>query len=285
MDEASLRADMIDGLEHRLGEPLGADVLTALQTVPRETFVADSPYANGASDEAGTRALAPETVARMLRALDADPGDDVLVVGVGIGYTAAALAEIVGARHVHAIDIDRRIVRLARTNLADAGYDAVLVDRRDGAGGLPEYAPYDRILVEAAVVAPPRALCDHVADGGRIVYPRGTADQTVAAIERVSTADAGEPDITDPASTDPVSHDPASDDPISDDPASDDPAPDGFRTVEEAGPVRLRPMLVDGEQTGVERNRTRREEAEFAERGYFAKHGWEREWIDWDDRI
>jgi protein-L-isoaspartate(D-aspartate) O-methyltransferase len=260
MDEASLRADMIDGLEHRLGEPLGADVVEALQTVPRETFVEDSPYANGASDEAGTRALAPETVARMLTTLDADTGDDVLVVGVGIGYTAAALAEIVGARHVHAIDIDRRIVRLARTNLADAEYGAVLVDRRDGAGGLPEYAPYDRILVEAAVVAPPRALCDQVADGGRIVYPRGTADQTVAAIEQVSTADSGCPE-------------------------DDDPAPDGFRTVEEAGPVGLRPMLVDGEQAGVERNRTRREEAEFAERGHFAKHGWEREWIDWDDRM
>ncbi len=279
MDEASLRADMIDGLEHRIEEPLGADVLAALQTVSRETFVDNSPYANGASDEAGTRALAPETVARMLTTLNADPGDDVLIVGAGIGYTAAALAEIVGVRRVHAIDIDRRIVRLARSNLADAGYDAVLVDRRDGAGGFPEYAPYDRVLVEAAVVAPPRALREQVSDGGRIVYPRGTADQTIAAVERSPTVDAGHPGVNDPASDDPESGDPTPDDP-----ELDDPAPDGFRTVEEAGPVRLRPMLVDGEQAGVERNRTRREEAEFAEREHFAKHGREREWIDWDDR-
>ncbi|WP_066411754.1 protein-L-isoaspartate O-methyltransferase family protein [Halorubrum aethiopicum] len=264
MDEAALRADMIEGLEHQLGEPLGASVLSALQTVPREAFVDDAPYANDASEEAGTRALAPATVARMLAAVDAEEGDDVLVVGAGIGYTSAALAEIVGARHVHAIDIDRRAVHLARSNLADAGYDAVLVDRRDGAGGLPEYAPYDRVLVEAAVVTPPRALRDQLDEAGRIVYPRGAGDQTIVAIE---PADGVEP-------TDRV-----------DRAGNDDPAPDGFRTVEEAGPARLRPMLVDGEQAGVERNRTRREDAEFAEQGYFARTGWEQEWIDWDERL
>ncbi|GAA0520947.1 protein-L-isoaspartate(D-aspartate) O-methyltransferase [Halorubrum aquaticum] len=270
MDESALRTDMIEGLEHQLGEPLGASVLSALQTVPREAFVDDAPYANDASEEAGTRALAPATVARMLTALDAEEGDDVLVVGAGIGYTSAALAEIVGARHVHAIDIDRRAVHLARSNLADAGYGAVLVDRRDGARGLPEYAPYDRVLVEAAVVTPPRALRDQLDDDGRVVYPRGAGDQTIVAVE--------------PVDEDPVDRD-------DEGPArngrstSDDPAPDGFRTVEEAGPARLRPMLVDGEQAGVERNRTRREDAEFAEQGYFARTGWEQEWIDWDERI
>ncbi|WP_281194654.1 protein-L-isoaspartate O-methyltransferase [Halorubrum sp. F4] len=270
MDEAALRADMIEGLEHQLGEPLGAAVLSALQAVPREAFVDDTPYANDASEEAGTRALAPATVARMLTALGAEDGDDVLVVGAGIGYTSAALAEIVGARHVHAIDIDRRAVHLARSNLADAGYGAVLVDRRDGASGLPEYAPYDRILVEAAVVTPPRALRDQLGTDGRIVYPRGAADQTIAAIEpgEDASSETGDEGATG-----------------TDRRRRDDPAPDGFATVEEAGPARLRPMLVDGEQAGVERNRTRREDAEFAERGYFAKTGWEQEWIDWDDRI
>ena len=276
MDEAALRADMIEGLEHQLGEPLGASVLSALQTVPREAFVDDAPYANDASEEAGTRALAPATVARMLTALDADEGDDVLVVGAGIGYTSAALAEIAGARHVHAIDIDRRAVHLARSNLADAGYGAVLVDRRDGASGLPEYAPYDRVLVEAAVVSPPQALREQLDAGGRIVYPRGTGDQTIVAIEPDGDVS---PDSGDVGGT---GGDPRA---PNDRRTPDDPAPDGFATVEEAGPARLRPMLVDGEQAGVERNRTRREDAEFAEQGYFAKTGWEQEWIDWDDRL
>jgi protein-L-isoaspartate(D-aspartate) O-methyltransferase len=257
MDEASLRADMIEGLEHELGEPLGAAVLTALKRVPRETFVDDSPYANAASDEAGTRVLAPATVVRLITALDAAEGDDVLVVGAGVGYSVALLAEIAGARHVHAVDIDREAVSIARSNLSAAGHDAVLVDRRDGANGLPEYAPYDRILLEAAVLEPPRALREQLADGGRLVYPRGNAVQTVAAIEPTPDGTAG----------------------------PDDDAPPGFRTVETAGPARLRPMLVDGEQRGVERNRTRREDAERAEQGHFARHGWEQEWIDWDDRL
>ena len=257
MDEASLRADMIEGLEHQIGEPLGASVLTALKRVPRDAFVDDSSHANGASPEAGTRVLAPATVVRLIAALDAADGDDVLVVGAGVGYSVAMLAEIAGARHVHAIDIDREAVSIARSNLSTAGYDAVLVDRRDGANGLPEYAPYDRILVEAAVVEPPRALREQLTDDGRIVYPRGTTVQTIAAVEPAS---GGEPD-------------------------SDDDAPAGFRTVETAGPARLRPMLVEGEQSGIERNRTRREDAERAEQGHFGKHGWEQEWIDWDDRL
>jgi protein-L-isoaspartate(D-aspartate) O-methyltransferase len=257
MDEASLRADMIEGLEHELGEPLGADVLTALQRVPREAFVDDSPYANAASDEAGTRVLAPATAVRLITALDAGEGDDVLVVGAGVGYSVAMLAEIAGATRVHAVDIDREAVSLARSNLAAAGYDAVLVDRRDGANGLREYAPYDRILLEAAVLEPPRALTEQLDEGGRLVYPRGNAVQTVAAIEAA-------PDGTTPPGDD---------------------APAGFRTVETAGPARLRPMLVDGEQRGVERNRTRREDAERAEQAHFGRHGWEQEWIDWDDRL
>ena len=279
MDEAALRADMIEGLEHQIGEPLGASVLSALQAVPRELFVDDTPYANRASEEAGTRALAPATVARMLTALDADEGDEVLLVGAGIGYTVAMLSEIVGPRHVHAVDIDRNAVTIARSNLDDAGYGAALVDRRDGAGGLPEYAPYDRILVEAAVVTPPRALREQLADGGRIVYPRGSAEQTLVAVERGAGGSGGAAATEQNAP--PSSHTAGSDT----DRPPNDPAPDGFRTVETAGPVRLKPMLVDGEQAGVERNRTRREDAEIERQGHFARTGWEQEWIDWDDRI
>ncbi|GAB6879341.1 protein-L-isoaspartate O-methyltransferase [Halorubrum gandharaense] len=262
MDEAALRTDMIEGLEHQLGEPLGASVRSALQRVPRGTFVDDDPHANRASDEGGTRALAPATVARMLTALDADEDDDVLIVGAGVGYTAATLAEIAGPRHVHAIDIDRRAVQLARSNLADAGYEAVLVDRRDGANGLPEYAPFDRILLEAGVVEPPRALREQLAPDGRLVYPRGTVAQSIVAVE--------------PAQSNEQS--PAADE-------DGEEIPNGFHLVEEAGPAQVPPMLADGEQGRIERNRTRREDAAFAEQGHFAKHGWEQEWIDWDSRL
>ncbi|MBP1902633.1 protein-L-isoaspartate(D-aspartate) O-methyltransferase [Halorubrum trapanicum] len=263
MDEASLRADMIEGLEHQIGEPIEPPVLTALQRVPRDPFVDDSPR-GGAVDGEDPHSLSIETVVRLVTALDAADGDTVLVVGAGIGYSVAMLAEIVGARHVHAVDIDRSAVVAARSNLDAAGYGAVLVDRADGADGLPAYAPYDRILLEAAVVEPPRALREQLAPDGRIVYPRGAGVQTVAAIEPSPAANADADDASE---------------------ADDDPAPAGFETVETHGPARLQPMLVEGEQPGTERNRTRREDAEHAERGRRRRHGWEQDWIDWDDRI
>ncbi|ESS09232.1 MAG: protein-L-isoaspartate carboxylmethyltransferase [uncultured archaeon A07HN63] len=247
MDHATLRADMVDRLEHNLQQSLGPAVLDALQSVPRHEFV-DNAYEPGSDEVAGSRVLGPRTVARLVGALDANEGDETLVVGAGVGYTAAVLAEIVGGRHVHAVDIDRQLVHLARDNLAAAGYDAVLVDCHDGARGFPEYAPFDRVLIESAVVDPPRAIREQLGEAGRIVFPRGTAEQTLVAVEADSdgTLDA----------------------------------------VGEFGPVRFRPMLVDGEQpSGHERNRTRREDAEFDSQGYFAKTGWEYEWLDWDERL
>ncbi|PSQ55323.1 protein-L-isoaspartate O-methyltransferase [Halobacteriales archaeon SW_8_68_21] len=272
MDEASLRADMIEGLEHSIGEPIEPPVLTALQRVPRDPFVDDSPR-GGAVDGDDPHSLSLETVVRLVTALDASEGDSVLVVGAGIGYSVAMIAEIAGGRHVHAVDIDRSAVMDARSNLDAAGYEAVLVDRADGADGLAAYAPYDRILLEAAVIEPPRALCEQLAADGRIVYPRGAGVQTVAAIEPPSGDDS---EVDDASATDDAR--PAGDD-------ADDPAPAGFETVETHGPARLQPMLVEGEQPGVERNRTRREDAEHAERGRRRRHGWEQDWIDWDDRI
>ena len=248
-DPALLRTDMLDSVEHSLGDAPDEAVREAMASVPREEFVAEAPYANRAGEQGGTRVLAPATVARVLSTLSAAPGDETLVVGVGVGYTAAVLAELVGPTHVHAIDISRRMVYDARRNLAAAGYDAVLVDRADGARGLPAYAPFDRVLVEAAAVEPPAALRDQLATDGRLVFPRGRgAEQTVVAVE-----------------------------------------PDGsgrLAEVDAAGPASLSPLLVEGEQAGAGvRNRTRREDAEFADQGYFARTGWEQEWIDWDDRL
>ncbi|GAA0546479.1 methyltransferase [Halorubrum ejinorense] len=277
MDDASLRADMIEGLEHQIGESLEPPVLTALQRVPRDPFVDDTPR-SGTVDDDDPHSLSLATVVRLVTALDATEGDSVLVVGAGIGYSVAMLAEIAGARHVHAVDIDRAAVVAARSNLDAAGYEAVLVDRADGADGLPAYAPYDRILLEAAVVEPPRALREQLAPGGRLVYPRGAGVQTVAAIEPSADADAAGASTADGPAADAPAADPGAGD-------GEDPAPAGFETVETHGPARLKPMLVDGEQPGVERNRARREDAEHAERDRRRRHGWEQDWIDWDDHL
>lgn len=245
MEPAVLREDMVDGLEHAL-EAFDGTVNVAMRTVPRHEFVDVAPYDNRPGDHEGTRVLAPATVARMLTALELSGEESVLVVGAGVGYTPAVIAEIVGARNVHAIDIARHVVYDARENLRAAGYDAVLVDCRDGTEGLPEYAPYDRVLLEAAAVEPPRALIEQLSPDGRLVMPMGGAEQTLVAV----------------------------------DPTREPPA-----VIERFGPVSLGPILVDGEQAGSRsRNRTDREDRELAQQGYFARSGWEYEWIDWDDR-
>jgi protein-L-isoaspartate(D-aspartate) O-methyltransferase len=185
MDPAVLREDMVDSLEHEAkavldSEPLGL----ALRSVPREEFLPEDAeaYADVSHRAYGTRVLSPSTVARLLEALEPASGEDVLIVGAGVGYTAAVVAEIVGPRRVHAVDINRRLVIEARRNLARAGYEEVLVDCRDGADGLPEYAPFDRILVEAAAVDPPRALLEQLAADGTLVLPRGTGEQTLTSV-------------------------------------------------------------------------------------------------------
>ncbi|MFC7021220.1 MULTISPECIES: protein-L-isoaspartate O-methyltransferase family protein [Haloarcula] len=184
MDPAVLRDDMVASLEHDSKGVVHSDWLSAaMRAVPREAFVGEEQaYSDRPFERLGTRVLAPNTAARLLEALDPDASDTVLVVGAGVGYTAAVLAEHVGAANVQAIDITRRLVIEARSNLAEAGYEGVLVDCRDGAGGLPEYAPYDRILVEAAAIEPPRALREQLSPDGRLVMPLGASQQALAIV-------------------------------------------------------------------------------------------------------
>jgi len=186
MEPAVLRDDMVDSLEHEAKAVVRSDTVgLAMREVPREEFVDEerAAYADTAHRSHGTRVLAPSTAARLLEALAPTEGDEVLVVGAGVGYTAAVLAEIVGPRRVHAIDITRQLVFQARSNLASAGYSEVLVDCRDGAEGLAEYAPFDRILVEAAAVEPPERLVRQLADDGQLAMPLGAGQQSLTVVE------------------------------------------------------------------------------------------------------
>ncbi|MFC6731619.1 MULTISPECIES: protein-L-isoaspartate O-methyltransferase [unclassified Haladaptatus] len=186
MDLAVLRDDMVASLEHESKRCVTSDAVSiAMRTVPRHCFVDDArgAYTDQAFDHRGTTILAPSTAGRLLEALCLEPDESVLIVGAGVGYTAAVVAEIVGAANVQAVDISRQLVYDARQCLADAGYESVYVDQGDGAFGLPAYAPYDKILVEAASVRPPAALLDQLAPGGRLVMPLGAGEQTLVAIE------------------------------------------------------------------------------------------------------
>lgn len=192
MDIATLREDMVDSLEHESKAVIQSpDVSVAMRTVPREEFTPDDrlAYQDRAIDHEGTRILSPSTVGLLLEALSVDRGNSVLIVGAGVGYTAAVLAEILGDAQVHAVEITRRFVYQARSNLEHAGYGGVFVDCRDGATGMADYAPYDRILIEAAAIEPPQTLRHQLTQDGRLVMPKGYGTQKLVAYEQDEIVD------------------------------------------------------------------------------------------------
>jgi protein-L-isoaspartate(D-aspartate) O-methyltransferase len=111
--------------------------------------------------------------ALMLDMLDISPGQRVLEVGTGLGWQAAVMAAL-GA-FVWSVEIVEEFAEGARLRLAAEDHD---VDIRvgDGSRGWPEHAPFDRILVTAAAPAPPPALSEQLAPGGRMVIPLGGKD-------------------------------------------------------------------------------------------------------------
>jgi protein-L-isoaspartate(D-aspartate) O-methyltransferase len=156
-------------------EELDSRLRTALLRVPRHLFVPhqlavaayqDTPLPIGFDKTISQ----PFIGALMLDLLDLAPGHHVLEVGTGLGWQSAVMSDL-GA-HVWSVEIVEEFAEGARLRLASEGHD---VDIRvgDGSRGWPEHAPFDRILVTAAAPAPPPALAEQLAPGGRMVIPLG----------------------------------------------------------------------------------------------------------------
>lgn len=115
----------------------------------------------------------PRTVASMLRLLDVRPGHRVLDVGAGSGWTTALLAHLVGAGGaVHGVELEPRLVVWGAANLARTAQPwASIVPAQPGVLGLPDLAPFDRILVSAAPRDLPQELVDQLGDPAVLVIP------------------------------------------------------------------------------------------------------------------
>ena len=110
----------------------------------------------------------PGLMIRMLEALDIRDGDRVLEIGTGTGYNAALLSHRLGDERVFSVDVDADLVELARERLARIGYHPTLV-AVDGENGLPEHAPYDRIIATCSVPAIPWPWVEQIREGGLIL--------------------------------------------------------------------------------------------------------------------
>lgn len=168
-------------------------VLRAMDEVPRERFVesdfADTAYADQALPIAcGQTISQPYVVAYMTEQLALRPHHRVLEVGTGSGYQAAVLSRL--ARDVVSIERYRTLAERARERLRELGYDNVEVVVGDGFAGVPDKAPYDRIIVTAAAEEVPQALVDQLADDGMMLLPLGPQDGTqhIVKVTKSSTA-------------------------------------------------------------------------------------------------
>jgi protein-L-isoaspartate(D-aspartate) O-methyltransferase len=154
----------------------------ALRVVPRHRFAPGLPlelaYANQVvfvkRDRAGvptSSVSAPDIQAIMLEQAGIEPGARLLEIGSG-GYNAALMAELAGpAGEVTTVDIDPEVAERARACLNDAGYPDVHVLAADAEDGVPEHAPYDRVVVTVESWDLPPAWIEQLTPDGRLVVP------------------------------------------------------------------------------------------------------------------
>ncbi len=175
---AAQRAEMIEKQLRRRGITDGA-VLAAMMAVPRHEFVPEELRSRAYEDAplpigGGQTISQPYIVAAMTSALRLQPGDRVLEIGTGCGFQAAVLSHL--AREVFTIELRPELASAASEKLARLGYHNVHVHCGDGTFGLPEFAPFDAVLVAAAAPEVPEPLLAQLAEAGRLIIPVGDAD-------------------------------------------------------------------------------------------------------------
>jgi len=175
---APQRAEMIEKQLCRRGIKDQA-VISAMLEVPRHAFVHPDLQAQAYDDMplpigSGQTISQPYIVAAMTAALHLKLSDRVLEVGTGCGYHAAILSKL--AQEVFTVESRAELASAASERLARLGYSNVHVHCGDGTLGLPEFAPFDAILVAAAAPRVPEPLLAQLSEGGRMIIPVGDTD-------------------------------------------------------------------------------------------------------------
>ena len=168
-------------------------VLAAMERIDRGLFVRGQ-FADRAYEDTplpipcGQTISQPSVVGLMTQSLMPGPRDTVLEVGTGSGYQAAVLAGL--CRRVYTVDRHRRLVQEAEAIFRQMNLSNITAQVADGSRGLPDQAPFDRILVTAAAEDPPGPLLAQLKIGGIMVVPVGQSD-AVQTLIRVTRTDTG----------------------------------------------------------------------------------------------
>lgn len=177
-DYATRRTMMVD-TQVRPSDVTKFPIIDAMLAVPRESFVPDAKreaaYVGENLDIGGGRVLLePRTLAKMIDALDIQPGHVVLDIACGLGYSTAVLAKM--CDFVVAIEDDEARMEEAQSILSQHGVDNAAVMFGPLAEGAAKSGPYDVIILQGAVEQVPDALLAQLREGGRIaaVFSEGT---------------------------------------------------------------------------------------------------------------
>ncbi|MCM2267799.1 MAG: protein-L-isoaspartate(D-aspartate) O-methyltransferase [Elusimicrobiales bacterium] len=165
-------------------------VLAAMRKVCRHCFVTEDMVSRAYEDyplplARGQTISQPYIVALMSELARLSGTERVLEIGTGSGYQTAVLAEL--AAEVDTIEIFPDLAQAAAARLAGLGCSNVTYRTGDGAGGWPERAPYDAILVTCAAPEVPAALAAQLKPGGRLVVPVGSAQQELRLLTLTSS--------------------------------------------------------------------------------------------------
>ncbi len=167
-------------------------VLEAMEKIDRGAFV-KGLFAERAYEDmplpiaCGQTISQPSIVGLMTQALQVDPRHKVLEIGTGSGYQAAILSQL--ARRVYTLDRHKRLVKEAQAVFDALDLTNITAIAADGTRGLPEQAPFDRILITAAAEDPPGPLLAELKVGGIMVVPVGQSDavQVLIKVTRTET--------------------------------------------------------------------------------------------------
>jgi len=165
------------------------NVLDAINVIPRHLFM-DSSFEDHAYQDkafpiaAGQTISQPYTVAFQSELLNIKPNQKVLEIGTGSGYQTAVLCEL-GAK-VYTIERQQELYKKTSKFLAQLGYRPKYISFGDGYKGLPNYAPFDQIIVTAGAPFIPKPLLAQLKVGGRLVIPVGEDPQIMNRLTRTS---------------------------------------------------------------------------------------------------
>ena len=190
MDDAERKMKFLYAIRSR--GVTDARVLSAMESIDRGAFV-KGLFAERAYEDmplpiaCGQTISQPSVVALMTEALQVGPRDKVLEIGTGSGYQAAILSRL--ARRVYTIERHRPLVQEARALFQALDLTNITCVHGDGTQGLPEQAPFDRIIVTAAAEDTPGPLLAQLRIGGIMVLPVGQSDAVQSLIRVRRTED------------------------------------------------------------------------------------------------